>query len=206
MPWIATELIDGQKGIDRLDAPNTTQFEDLYNDGYTFYIGYTQTMTADDMSNAAYTGQSVMLVQGYYTNMAESASASSRASEAVQQAKAITYPTGTNLWLDWESQLGVSASKSESWCNEWASTVSASGYIPGLYVGPDQNMTATDLGNLHFNHYWRSASTVPDVSGRGYQMTQGDQESFSYITNVDPDTVKTDNDGGLPYAAFWTNR
>jgi glycoside hydrolase-like protein len=110
---------------------------------------------------------------------------------AVANAKQAGLPEGMNLWLDLE---GVSANSSHQdvidYCNNWFGAVDAEGYVSGVYVGANAILTGDELYlRLRTQHYWRSGSTVPDVSHRGYQLIQ-------HIGDIDRDVTQNDNLGG----------
>ena len=161
-----------------------------------------------DYQAALDAGLEVMLFQGYWPNAwtGGPATATLRAAMAVRQAQQAGYPAGAILWLDseaWPDTVTVDAWA--QWINAWSAAIRDAGYVDGIYVGAGQppGVTAQDLyQRLSTQHYWRSASAVPDVATRGYQIVQTrlDLEVAGYA--VDLDTVHRDALGILPPAVI----
>jgi hypothetical protein len=84
--------------------------------------------------------------------------------------------------------------------NNWHDQVGTAGYTPGLYVGYDAGLSASDLyRRLKFEHYWSAYNLKHDQypATRGVQMKQALQERLAGIL-FDPDTIQKDALGGLP--------
>ncbi|HEY3910393.1 MAG TPA: glycoside hydrolase domain-containing protein [Stellaceae bacterium] len=107
---------------------------------------------------------------------------------------------GLSLWLDLEGVASwASAADTIAYCNAWAGAVEAAGFLPGLYVGANQPLSGDELyWRLRVTHYWRSASTVPDIPYRGYQMVQALAPSPVDGVAIDRDVVMADAFGALP--------
>lgn len=104
----------------------------------------------------------------------------------------VGFPTGVNVWCDLEGvDTSSSAADVTAYADNWAAAVTAAGYVPGLYVGANSGLTADQLGSLNFQHYWKSFSTVPTVTGRGYQLIQSANSQ-----SVDNDKTQNDDKGG----------
>lgn len=99
-------------------------------------------------------------------------------------------PKGATIWCDAEwpvvpsnAPVGVL-----DYLNGWSYKETAGAYEAGLYVGGNMGLSSKELYGLpRFRHYWKSASAVPWVYERGFQMIQGTQTTL----------FKTDNDNGL---------
>jgi hypothetical protein len=107
---------------------------------------------------------------------------------------------GMCLWLDLEG-VGpwAAASPTIAYCNAWSTAVAAEGFVPGLYVGANQPLSADQLYRaLIIEHYWKSASRVPEVAERGYQMTQSLAPNPVSGFGIDRNTIMPDRHGGLP--------
>jgi hypothetical protein len=127
---------------------------------------------------------------------------------AAQQAERAGFPAGVNVWCDLEGKYAdVSAATLIGYLNNWASAVSAAGYSPGLYCGPQGKLTGDQLHGLVFQHYWMSAASVPALPGRGYQMYQLLPMTVYHSgfpiagTLIDIDVVGVDSEGSAPI--FW---
>lgn len=123
---------------------------------------------------------------------------------AAQNAVEIGLPVGINLWLDLEGVADwVSDADTIEHCNAWAGAIEAAGFVPGLYVGANQPLSGDQLyWRLRIRNYWRSASIVPDIPYRGYQMVQALAPSpvagAKAGIAIDRDVIMSDNFGGLP--------
>lgn len=116
---------------------------------------------------------------------------------AASHAQAIGFPTNMNIWCDLE---GVSTSATVAdiigYCNAWYAAVTLAGYLPGLYVGTSIELNGQQLYDLPFRSYWKSASNVPAVAVRGYQMVQTLEQNLVNGVGIDRDVTQTDSLGG----------
>jgi hypothetical protein len=107
---------------------------------------------------------------------------------------------GIALWLDLEG-VGpwVTAAQTIAYCNAWHDQVVGGGFVSGIYVGANQPLSAEQLyRELLVEHYWKSASTVPEIAERGYQMVQSLMPNPVSGFGLDRDVVMGDAMGGLP--------
>ena len=158
-----------------------------------------------DIQNALTAELAVMIFQGFYTPaFAIPAQATVRAQMIVGAAKAAGFPSGQNapvLWLDLEACGSVPADAIFSWVTNWGQVVQQAGYQAGLYVGAGQPLSSQQLYSIPtITHYWRSASNVPAVAVRGYEILQGKWNQIFEGVSVDYDTVQVDAKGSLPIA------
>jgi hypothetical protein len=118
-------------------------------------------------------------------------------SRAAQHAVALGFPPGVNIWCDLEGVATATPAQAViDHCNAWFDAVSASGYVPGVYVGADAILDGDALHRqLKFAHYWKSLSTVPDIAVRGYQLVQSDEHTAHGIS-IDNNKTQTDRLGG----------
>ena len=121
---------------------------------------------------------------------------------AAANAREVGFPAGINIWLDLEGVLqSVSSETVVQYCNAWCGQVEAAGYVSGLYVGPQAILSGDDLyWRLRTRHYWKSASRVPSIPHRGYQMFQALAPSPVAGIAIDRNVTKDDNFGD---AALW---
>lgn len=117
---------------------------------------------------------------------------------AASHAQAIGFPPGVNVWCDLEGVSSAAAAADViGYCNAWYAAVALAAYVPGLYVGASAGLTGEQLyDNLAFEHYWQSASSVPMVASRGYQMVQTLQPGTVNDISIDHDMTQTDHLGG----------
>jgi len=121
---------------------------------------------------------------------------------AALNAAAVGFPQGVNIWLDLEGVLGsVLSEEVIRYCNAWFFEVASAGFGPGLYVGSEAILTGDELyWRLRTKHYWRSASDVPQITHRGYQMFQALAPSPVPGISIDRDVTKDD---GFGDAVLW---
>jgi hypothetical protein len=122
-------------------------------------------------------------------------------SHAAINAGAVGFPPGVNIWCDLEGvSISSLASDVIAHSNAWFAAVSAAGYVPGLYVGANVVLSGQQLYDLAFEHYWQSASEVPTLPARGYQMVQTLVPGLVNGIGIDKDVTQTDSAGGQ---AIW---
>lgn len=177
--------------------------------GYSFAIRYlprTESLTAGNLSQPEIqailgAGLALMAVQhvakpGWEPSLILG---TSYGSYAVAYAEAIGMPKGVNIWLDLEEvALGTSAKEVTDYCTAWFTTVSAAGYIPGLYVGWNVVLSDQELYDLPFKHYWRAYNCDQSIPVRGYQIIQQPQKTLDGIT-FDPNRLQSDELGDVPF-------
>lgn len=117
----------------------------------------------------------------------------------------LAIPTGVTLWCDIEwvpSAIPTNDDALIAYVEAWADAVIDGGYSAGLYVGPNTPLSGSQLYSISgIKHYWKSASRVPWVSTRGFQIMQSlyltDNVSSNGIT-IDADVIAYDAKGELP--------
>lgn len=159
---------------------------------------------ANDYHNALEAGLGVLLNQGYWAPYWQDLSqATLRGAYAASQAKSVGYPTTSPIFLDCEAMGALDAPETLAWINAWNSAVIAGGYDQcGVYVGANVPLDGTQwYGIPKTSHYWKSASAVPLVAVRGYQIVQTAVGQMFQGVAVDYDTVGVDALHGEPLAA-----
>jgi hypothetical protein len=64
-------------------------------------------------------------------------------------------PPGVNVWLDLEGvSPGTAVEDVIAYCQNWYQGVADAGYLPGIYVGWHPGLSAQQLYDLPFKHYW----------------------------------------------------
>lgn len=109
----------------------------------------------------------------------------------------IGFPARVNIWLDLEGvHKGVYPAAVADYCNAWFAEVAQWGYLPGIYVGANTNLTADELYYLlRFSHYWKSASAVPNIPFTVYQLIQYAPFSSELGVSIDRDRTQLDDMG-----------
>lgn len=190
-----------------LSADLARQF---FTQGYKFCFRYlsrgqvtSQELTEQEATDILNSGLALMPVQharkqGWSPNQAVG---QQHGQEASASAETVGFPARVNLWCDLE---GVNSSAQPQdvidYCKAWYETVSAAGYIPGLYVGAEALLSGRQLYDLPFQHYWRSQSQVPDIPHRAYQIIQLGPSIQINGVRIDLDIAVNDSQGG---AAQW---
>lgn len=110
----------------------------------------------------------------------------------------IGIPAGAMLWADLEEvAAGTTAEAVIAYCTAWFNSVKVAGYIPGLYCGWNIVLTAQQLYELPFQHYWKAYNYDNGVTTRGFQLLQKPQQVLGDVT-YDPNDCVADKLGGLP--------
>jgi hypothetical protein len=155
-------------------------------------------LTPEEAENILDSGLALMAVQhvraGYWT--ANTELGTSDGTMAGKNAQYVGFPSGVNIWCDLEAvDPKTSSADVISYCNTWANAVSSFGYIPGLYVGYECDLTSQQLAALNFKSFWKSQSNVPNVGGIGFQMIQLYPETSINGIKVDFDVTQSDFKG-----------
>jgi hypothetical protein len=118
---------------------------------------------------------------------------------AAANAQQVGFPAGVNLWCDLEGAApATDAQDVIDYCRAWYQAVNSAGYVPGLYVGAEAVLSGQQLYDLPFQHYWRSASIVPSIPTRGYQILQLLTSIPVGEMQIDLDFTQNDSEGGQP--------
>ena len=157
-----------------------------------------------DYAAALEAGLQVQIFQGYdaldWTGGA--AEGTARAQQILDAIHAVDAPVGSLAWVDAEAfPSEVTAADAQAWIQAWGAAIAAGHLSPGGYEGAGCPLSGDDWWNITtLARYWKSASAVPVVPHRGYQMTQtAVNQDLSGVT-VDYDTVQHDLLGSAPLA------
>jgi len=154
----------GARGVDSLpfsQGGTAAQARALKASGIDFFVGYLGAMNATRLGSILAAGLAFMPVTfagEYFDGPADE----------LAQLKALGIPQGCTVWLDLE---GI---KSFNWpaqdliakIDAWATAMTTAGYVPGLYVGSPQPLTADELYRLKVVRYWKAPSRVGDRNGK----------------------------------------
>lgn len=90
---------------------------------------------------------------------------------AAAEALSVLYPAGATLWCDLEGvAASVPAADVIAYCNTWYDAVKAADFEPGLYVGYDCGLSASELYyKLKFSIYWSAYNLNQD----NYPLVRG---------------------------------
>jgi hypothetical protein len=200
----------GAQGFDSDTALGPDTAAALYDTGFRFAIRYLSRsfgqnlgdLATDEAQSILAAGLGLMVVQHCpRPGWAPSAALGAQyGTAAAGNGGVIGLPAGMSLWLDLEEVASyATATDTIGYVNAWAKQVRTAGYEPGLYVGASQPLSSDELyWRLTVRQYWRSASTVPDISYRGYCMAQALAPSPVAGVSIDRDVIMADAFGGVP--------
>jgi len=182
-------------GFDTNTAIDADVATALHSQGYTFCMRYVSLLgeAPSDLSNEEATtvldaGLLLGVVQHATKSRLDSGLGTENGENTASNAASIGVPAGVTLWCDIEGTNSASSDDTVEYINAWAAAVTGAKYIPGLYVGPNSGLSASELSHsLSIAHYWKSSSEVPWVEQRGFQMVQGHRVATSAGICIDPD-------------------
>jgi hypothetical protein len=210
LPGKIIQVPTGLRGFDCNQRLSSITAKKFHDEGFRFairYVGRRHTADFDISEPEAQTilkfGLGLMLVQHVESPpwIPTGALGTEYGGFAALSAKKIGYHLGATVWCDLEGvKLHTDPRDVVQFCNNWHQQVGQAGFTPGLYVGYDPGLTASQLYyKLRFEHYWSAYNLNHDQFPliRGVQMKQGLERELSGI-KYDPDTVQVDLLGGLP--------
>lgn len=219
LPGRVIEAPSGLKGFDCNQHLSTAQAKAFRDHGHRFCLRYVPRrrpnpgdITASEAAGILQMGLALMIVQhvqnpGWVPTPAMGAEYGAYAAQSCQE---IGLPMGVTVWCDLEGvKRGVDPRDTLQFLNNWHNQVGSAGYTPGLYVGYDPGLTASQLyRNLYFEHYWSAYNLNKDQFPitRGVQMKQEEEQVLAGV-RFDPDYIEADKLGGLPLMladAEWT--
>lgn len=158
--------------------------QSLLDEGYEFAIRYIaregevgvdNDLTISEAEAILNAGLKLMLVQHVESDTSWTPTpekGTSYGKNAGRLAKELGFPEGVNIFLDLESvSMSVSSSTVIDYCTNWYNEVDSAGFSPGIYVGANPGISQTELSNLPFTYYWKSASDVPTPDS-GWDLIQ----------------------------------
>ncbi len=203
----------GRVGFDTASRTTPAALTAAKQRGYTFAIRYVRRstphdgdLTAGEAAMILDAGLSLMAVQYVESESAWTPSAAkgaSNGSTAAQYARSCGLPAGINVWCDLEGvDPHVPWTEVDAYCRAWYAAVAEAEYVPGLYVGWNPGLSAVQLWQLPFQHYWRSYN-LNDDQAPARRGTQLRQRSSGCLPGLDPstfdeDVVTGDALGGVP--------
>ncbi len=196
------------KGFDTSIKLNYNTAKMLKNAGYDFCIRYLSlngidkndldTQEINDIINA---GLKLCAVQHVLNSgwIPTNELAKKFAYNAIQHAKTIGLPS-CNIFLDLEGiKPGINQNDIINYANTWYDIINQNGYVPGIYVGYNTYLNGYELYyKLKFKNYWKSASNVPDITQRGYQIIQTSVNKVVNGIYIDEDICMPDKMNNIP--------
>ncbi len=206
LPGTVQTAAPGLRGFDTDTSLRAAVAHQLVAQGYHFCVRYLSLGCPQDPGDLSH-GEALDILQAGLALMAvqhvrypgwtpSAALGTADGTHAATNAQSIGLPHGVNLWCDLE---GVDAATPVqdilAYGNAWYQAVTTAGYVAGLYVGAGSRLNGQQLqGELQFQHFWKSASDVPEIV-RGYQLIQGDPDTSLDGVSIDRDTTQTDHEG-----------
>ncbi|PXX51587.1 protein of unknown function [Pseudomonas sp. LAMO17WK12:I10] len=199
------------RGFDADTVISSATAEQFVAQGYIFCIRYLSLgagqapgdLSSSEANDILTSGLALMVVQHVEEPgwLPSQSAGQTNGNNAVINADTIGLPSGLNVWCDLEGVAACATAQDViNYCTAWYNTVSAAGYVPGLYVGANAVLSGQQLYDLPFEHYWQSCSEVPTVAVRGYQMVQTFVQDPVNGIGIDDDMTQTDLLGGQ---ALW---
>jgi hypothetical protein len=204
-------LATGTVGVDRT-ATIAPQASQLYALGYRFAfrtLGLSDStegiLTASEVAAIFKAGLALGLFQNYRNKGITADQGTADGQFAANKAIELGAPKdkGLVLWYDLEGTFGVSTQTMLDYLDNWANAVITAGFAPGLYNGPQELLSGSQISSLpNYHAYWQAAAQVSSPQ-RGYQVYQLNPQNYMVAgINVDVDVVQPDFDGD--FATFWT--
>ncbi len=194
-------------GFDTDTKLNYELAKSFYNEGYRFAIRYvslgseaSEDLSYEEANAILEAGLALMPVQHVPSEDWEPNASLGKeyGNNAAINADHAGFPPKVNVWCDLEGIVdGFSPQSIIDYCNNWYDAVAAYGYIPGLYVGARCGLNEAQLGNLKFEHYWKSESEVPLVP-IGYEMIQEYYPEPVNGIGIDKDVTYLDDQNKAP--------
>ena len=205
LPGEVEGAIGSVPGFDSDTTISLALAQQCYALGYKFCVRYLSLgqeapgdLSAQEATDILNSGLALMPVQHFRTASSPNQSLGRQDGQnATANAQSVGFPAGVNLWCDLEGvDPAAQAQDVIAYCEAWYQAANAAGYVPGLYVGAGALLTGQQLYDLSFQHYWQSASIVPDIPTRGYQLLQLWPPISINGVWIDLDVAQNDNLGG----------
>ncbi|MGJ0507299.1 MAG: glycoside hydrolase domain-containing protein [Methylocystis sp.] len=175
---IVEQAAMGLQGFDANTTLTASSAAKLKAAGFSFAIRYlsrrdpaSSDLTADEADIILASGLALMAVQHVERAGWEPSEAlgSEYGANAAANAAAAGLLKGVTIWLDLEGvNHTTSAETVIDYCNAWFAKVQQAGYVTGIYVGANSNLSGDQLyWRLKTRSYWKSGSNVPDIPERG---------------------------------------
>ena len=170
------------KGFDTAAKVSDSAVSCLKGEGYHFgilYVNGVEPDWADTYRAMQKQGMTAILNQGFEDkHLYETASkAQDRGKSNVAAAQSVSYPKGSDIFLDVEQTGSASRSELITWINAWSKEITAAGYVAGVYSGvpsalaaDGSDMTASTLPDVKV--YWQALSSAAPDPAQGYVAVQ----------------------------------
>jgi glycoside hydrolase-like protein len=218
---IAKQIFDGARGFDCNVVLSAQEYNLFKGHNYDFTCRYIPRitpkgydLTPTEVLRIMDSGLGLMPVQhveaenGWIPSITKGQQYGEKAAD---YCTSIGISQGTNIWLDLE---GVDRSVHDDdiieYCNYWYRCVAVAGFVPGIYLGWHNGLTARQAYyRLEFEHYWAAYNLNMDEEPivRGCQMRQKVANIFDFPDGIkgiviDVNIVRADKLAGLPIAMF----
>ena len=213
LPGTVEQAMPNVKGFDADVQLTPHHAASFFDRGYRFCVRYvgrrhmnpTRDLTHQEARTILDAGLALMIVQhveapGWHPTRALGTEYGANAARFTRE---LGVPKGVAVWCDLECvHPDTTAADAIGFCNAWFDEVHAAGYEPGLYVGDEPGLTATQLfKNLKFRRYWGAYNVNADQEPitRGWQLKQrvGTGGTIAGISTeqYDDDSTRTDKLG-----------
>ncbi|TRX35529.1 DUF1906 domain-containing protein [Flavobacterium sp. ZT3R18] len=207
LPGTVQKATPNLKGFDTDTVVSASQANYFKRIGYSFCIRYLSLANGQQSGDLSFNEANDILKEGLALSAVQHVDSAGwtptkslgtiYGKNAASNAISVGLPLGMNLWCDLEGiATGTLSQNVIDYCNAWYSAVQKGGYIPGIYVGANSILSGSQLyEDLEFQHYWKSSSSVPAISNRGYQLVQSLENKNSDNLRIDTDTTQNDELG-----------
>jgi hypothetical protein len=203
MTAIASLATAGARGIDCNTVLTPATAAALKNSGIDFVIRYARDVQPGEFATIIDAGLAIMgcghvRYPGWMPNAGMGSLDGQNIANAAQRSG---FAVGTTLWCDVEGVSGVCSSLDVIvYANAWFDAIAAAGFQPGVYVGFQALLTASQWFHaLKMTRYWKSGSDVPTPERRGFcNIQQAPLDVWLDGVLVDHDLIQADNFGDLP--------
>ena len=210
LPGVVRAAVSGARGFDAASPLDHATIADALSKRFAFCLRYLRfadhfrpgDLDNDEASRIVNAGLALMPIFAYPGDgwSPDGALGTKYGTRTVHGANEVGFPAGVSIWVDVEGVNGAPSSADViAYVNAWSAVVAGAGFVPGIYVGANTQLTGAQLFNdLTLQHYWQSGSEVPAIPVRGYQMIQTIPSPAPTIgsVEVDLDTTHTDHSGG----------
>lgn len=206
MGYIAERIPIGPRIViaDSLSKFSAAQAKALADLGIAGIVRVIETASADEIEWLTEAGLGVMWYQEARIDGVSAMTGDRDGMQAREDARRCGFLDDVTGWCDRESVHIVPGRDLEiAYQNAWWT---ACGADPGVYRGAGINLDGDGWWHVHFRHYWRSFSAVPNVSHRSDQMVQlypPDIVLAPDLPPVDLSAVQSDYFGDRP---VWMKR
>lgn len=167
----------GARIVDAVTPITAAQAMKFKAGGIDGVVQYANTLTTALVAGILAAKLGLTVIGGYADKpdvwMPTAALGRSEAQTHIGRVRNVGWAQGAVLWCDVETpNPGATAQAVMDYGNAWATEVIAAGYLPGVYVGANTKLSASQLYSMRFVRYWQSLSSMIPEPACGWCMRQ----------------------------------